>query len=68
MTAKQILLEFVAGLSEEEALVKLPLLADAGPPPALTAAQMAEIRTAIESLDEGKRIPHAEVKRRFNLA
>lgn len=68
MTAKQMLLEFVAGLSEEEALAKLPLLTDAGPPPALTVSQMAEIRTAIESLDDGKRTPHAEVKRRFNLA
>ena len=60
-------MDYVAGLSEEEALAKLPLLADAGPPPELTPAKMDEIRTALAELDGGQRLSHADVKRRFGL-
>ena len=67
MTAKQLLMEYVAGLSEEEALARLPLLADAGPAPTLTPTQLAEIREALADLDAGRRVSHADVKRRFGL-
>lgn len=60
-------MEYVAGLSEEEALERLPLLADAGRPPALTPVQLREIGAAVESLDAGRRVSHSEVKRRFGL-
>lgn len=68
VTAKQTLLDYVEGLSEEEALARLPLMADAGPPPELSEQQRQQIREALGSLDAGKRTPHDEVKRRFNLA
>lgn len=67
VTAKQLLMDYVAGLSEEEALARLPLLTDAGPAPALTPAQIAEIREALADLDAGRRLSHADVKRRFGL-
>ena len=67
VTAKQMLMDYVSGLSEEEALAKLPLLADAGPPPPLTPGQITEIREAIDELDAGRRVSHADVKRRFGL-
>lgn len=62
-----MLMDYVAGLSKVEALRKLPLLAGAGLPPALTAAQITEVRAAIAELDAGQRVSHAEVKRQFGL-
>lgn len=67
MTAKQMLLDYVAQLTEEEAITKLPLLADAGPPPPLTSEQIASIHAALASLEAGNRVPHDDVKRRFGL-
>lgn len=67
VTAKQMLLDYVAGMTEEEALARLPLLTDAGPPPELSEEQRNQIRAALASLDAGIRTPHDEVKRRFKL-
>ena len=68
MSAKQTLLDYVAGLTEEQALRKLPLMTDDGPAPALTSQQMAEIRAAFAQLDRGEGIPHDEVMRRWGVA
>lgn len=68
MTAKQALMDYVAGLTEEEAAAKLPLIRDAGEPPALTPDQIDQVRRSLADLDAGRKTPHGDVKRRFGIA
>jgi hypothetical protein len=68
MTAKQVLMDYVAGLSEEEAMDKIPLLIPPEPdfPPA-SPEVMAKFHKSIAELDAGFSRSHEEVFRRFNL-
>jgi hypothetical protein len=68
MNAKEQLLEFVEGLSEEEATEKLPWMIDRGPAPALTASQRVAVERALANLDAGRKVSNAEMKRRFGIA
>ena len=67
MTAKEQLLEFVLGLSEEEAAEKLPWMMDDGPAPPLTPPQRVAVQRALANLDAGKQISNAEMKQRFGI-
>jgi hypothetical protein len=68
MSAKQVLLDYVSNLTEEQALQKLPLIADAGTPPVLTSGEKVVIEQALARLDAGEKTSHAEMKRRFGLS
>ncbi len=69
MTAKQMLLEYVAGLTEEEAMEKIPWIVRSAPeyPPAPPEI-MEKFRRAMADSDAGRTISDDEVARRFGLA
>lgn len=65
MTAKQQLLEYVQGLTEEEAMDVLPFIVK---PPPLTPAQLEGIERGLRSLDEGRKVSNEDMKRRFGIS
>lgn len=67
MTAKEKLLEYVQGLTEAEAIEKLPWIVEPAVRASLTAEEIRQVERAIESLDAGRKLSHAEMKSRFGL-
>ena len=64
MTVKQLLLEYVASLSEEEALSRAESLLAAGFPAPLTPEQIDSARRGLADLAAGKKHSHGDVLRR----
>lgn len=60
-------MEYVQGLTEDEATEKLRWIVDSGTPPPLSRDQLEEVQKAIASLDSGQTTSHAEMKRRFGI-
>lgn len=71
VTAKEALRELVDDLSEDEARdafdILAPIFHTPMERPPISAAEKTAFEEAIRRLDAGEGIPHAEVKRRFNL-
>lgn len=69
MTAKQVLLERVGELSEDEAADWLAFFEEARPPDRepLSADQLATIERGLADARAGRLTPHSEVRRRYGL-
>jgi hypothetical protein len=71
VTAKEALLDLVEEMSEDEARdafdILAPIFQTPTDRPPVSAEERAALEEAIRRLDAGEGIPHAEVKRRFNL-
>lgn len=70
MSAKQVLLEKIEELTEEEAENVLWYIEDElnGEPQPLTPEEIAHLREGVADLDAGRTTPHEEVLRRFGIA
>ncbi len=68
MTAKELLREWVESMSEEEAALQLPLVAESRGRRPLTPDELDQVRAALKSLADGRKVSDAEMKRRFGLA
>jgi hypothetical protein len=68
MTAKELLREWVESMSEEEAALQLPLVAESRRRRHLTTDDLTQVRAALKSLADGRKVSDSEMKRRFALS